>query len=438
MNLLRLLPSLLLVLQCTAATLKVAAFDADVSPERGDPLIWTAPTTEVRDKLHAKGVVLQDGQKRYVLCAVDWCGIGNRTHAEFRRKVADAAGTTPDLVAIQSIHQHTAPYVDGTAYDLMRKHGAPVYEFTDKAIGRVTHQLASAVREAVGRLQAFDRIGTGTAAVERVASARRLQGPDGRVLTRYSTGGKSADLAAAPEGAVDTVMRTIAFAHGPRTVARLFYYATHPQTWCCDGVASADAVGTAREQLEREQKSPQIYFTGCAGDVTVGKYNDGGLEAREQIRTRFLTGMQRAIASTEWETARDITWRTAPLRLPVGAAGGPPNLKAMADEQQRYRAALRAVFASRSEPLTVSMLGIGKVRILHLPGEPMLEFQRYAQSTGESLFVAVAGYGDVAPGYICTDRAYEEGGYEPSASNTTRGAEAALKQVIRELLTQSK
>jgi hypothetical protein len=82
----------------------------------------------------------------------------------------------------------------------------------------------------------------------------------------------------------------------------------------------------------------------------------------------------------------------------------------------------------------VTGVRIGRASVLHLPGEPMLDFQRYAQQTGKGRFVAVAGYGDVGPGYLCTDAAYEQGGYEPSASNVAPGTEAALKSAIRSVL----
>jgi hypothetical protein len=66
-----------------------------------------------------------------------------------------------------------------------------------------------------------------------------------------------------------------------------------------------------------------------------------------------------------------------------------------------------------------------------MPGEPMLEFQRYAISLRPDEFVAFAGYGDIAPGYICTDRAFREGGYEPGAANSRPGVESVVKAGIR-------
>ena len=57
-------------------------------------------------------------------------------------------------------------------------------------------------------------------------------------------------------------------------------------------------------------------------------------------------------------------------------------------------------FLERSEqPIELSSLEIGGVHIVHLPGEPMIGFQLFAQGLKPADFVAVAGYGD------CRDRA---------------------------------
>ena len=80
-------------------------------------------------------------------------------------------------------------------------------------------------------------------------------------------------------------------------------------------------------------------------------------------------------------------------------------------------------------------LSLGCARILFLPGEPFVEYQLAAKATRPDLFVAVAGYGDYAPGYICTSIAYQEGGYESGqASGVTSEAESVLLKAIRKLL----
>ena len=80
------------------------------------------------------------------------------------------------------------------------------------------------------------------------------------------------------------------------------------------------------------------------------------------------------------------------------------------------------------------MLAIGPVRLLHLPGECAIEFQLFAQQLVPDAFVAVAAYGDLGPGYICTEKSFSEGGYEPSASRGGPQSERVLKEAIRQLL----
>lgn len=104
-------------------------------------------------------------------------------------------------------------------------------------------------------------------------------------------------------------------------------------------------------------------------------------------------------------------------------------------EKERLQAARRLALAEwMSQPLPLSLLRVGPVDVVHLPGESMIEFQLFAQKQKPDRFVAVAAYGDLATGYICTEQAFSEGGYEPSASRVASKSEAALKEAIRKLL----
>jgi hypothetical protein len=366
--------------------------------------------------------------------------LSSSTYERFRKKLATAAGAPPSQVFIHNVHQHTAPYIDGDAYRLLRKAGNTPLLASDKFLEEVSSRLAQAGREALASLQPFDHMGAGQAAVEQVASARRVFA-NGKLVTRYSVGGKDPAIAALPEGAIDTAVKTVTFAIGDKPLARLHYYATHPQTFCCDGRVSQDFVGTAREALEREEGVFQIYFTGCSGDVTVGKYNDGSGAAREGLAERLLEGMREAIGATRLKPAGRLRWRATSLKLPLKTDpdSTPAALREIIGSEgrsaiERYRTAIAAAFAEREQPLEVSSLDAGDIRIVHLPGEPMLEFQKFAQAQSPGSFVAVAGYGDMSPGYLCTDAAFKEGGYEPSASNAGPGTEARVKEAIRNVL----
>jgi len=75
-----------------AGPLRVAAFRCDVTPGPGAALVWTARLVKVEDPLLAKGIVLEDGASRYVLCAMDWCLLCNDSELAFREALAQAEG----------------------------------------------------------------------------------------------------------------------------------------------------------------------------------------------------------------------------------------------------------------------------------------------------------------------------------------------------------
>ena len=77
-------------------------------------------------------------------------------------------------------------------------------------------------------------------------------------------------------------------------------------------------------------------------------------------------------------------------------------------------------------------------RVLHLPGELFVEYQLAAQKLRPDLFVAMAAYGDYAPGYIGTEVAYPQGGYEtgPRASLVAPSVEGVLMDAIKKLLKE--
>src|SRR5262245_28732673 len=171
------------------ALFRLAFFRADVTPPIGHPLCggWVRPAVAVDDPLSALGVVLLGEEAPVVLCAVDWCEISNEDHFRWRQALAAAAGTTPDRVAVQCVHQHDAPWPDREAQRLLvRATGLPLMmdeAWCDQAAGRV----ADAVRRALPEARPVTHLTTGEAAVEQVASNRRLYGAGGKVrAVRYS------------------------------------------------------------------------------------------------------------------------------------------------------------------------------------------------------------------------------------------------------------
>ncbi len=428
--------------------LRAAVFSCDVTPAVGSPLEECDPpvATSVDIPLLAKGVVLSDGKTRYVLCAFDYCELRTGGHDLFRRKIADALNVNELQVELHCIHQHDAPLYDVNAEMLMDLVPSPPHLGDPAFLEAVSDRVASAARDALKRLEPCTHVGCGKAKVEKFASNRRVLMPDGSIGVRYSHCNDPV-LIAASEGLIDPWLRTVTLFDGERPIVRLHYYASHPQSYYGKGHINPDTPGLARERLEKEEGIAQIYFTGCAGNVAAGKYNDGSHEARLQMAERLYQGMKGAIAATRKEKCSEFTRKNSEVRFALRAE---PDFsetyfgEVLRDPNQPYHQRTKAALGlSWYERLKIrpvvdlSCYQIGPVTLLHLPGEAFIEYQLYAQSLHPENFIATAAYGELGTGYICTTKAYSEGGYEPTQSFVGPPSEERLKAAIHELLAES-
>ena len=422
--------------------LRLATFDVDATPPVGSLLTYDPEINKWDLGLRARGVVILGAGQPIVLCAVDWIGIANEGQDAFRKTLADAVGTIPERVALHTVHQHDAPTCDFSAEKILKDAGISPLCFEGTFARELMARLGTAVKQSLGHTQPVTHIGVGEAKVYKVASNRRLLNPNGLFRDcRYSTCKDSA-MRAEPEGLIDPMVSLISFWNANKPVAVLSYYATHPQSYYRTGVANPDFPGVAR--FMRQLAVPQalhIHFNGAGGNITAGKYNDGSLENRGILAERLADGMKRAWEATRREpiTAEAIGWAVEPLSLPLSK-----NLEDMqtvmktTDMVSLANKMSKLVWLQRckaGKQLDVRCLTLGKARIVFLPGEPFVEYQLAAKAMRTDLFVAVAGYGDYAPGYICTAIAYKQGGYEAGpASGVTAEVEGVLMSAIHKLL----
>jgi len=430
----------------SATALNVAPFRFDVTPPLGHGCCggWIKPIEAVDDAQEAVGIVLLGSGKPIVLCAVDWTGILNEAHVEWRTALAEAAETTPDRVAVHCVHQHDAPLACLEAERLVAAQGDLPHIMMVDFFRRTLDVARAAVATAIKRAQPVSHVAWGQGEVQGVASNRRVyRGDAGRVLAMRGSSCRDDKLIALPEGLIDPLLKTVAFFDGPRKLAALHYYATHPMSSYGNGHASSDFVGLARKQ--RQQEEPDclhVYFTGCAGNVAAGKYNRGDQESRQMLTKRMYEGIVASEVKLERAEAKSLVWRSMDL-IPVPH----PSLKAPALEKQiasagspiaaRNRPAYQLSWLRRLEkriPIVLSSLQIGSVKLLHLPGEPFIEYQLRAQSLAAESFVAAAAYGDGGPWYLPVKDEYPHGGYEVSVAFCDPGIDDLLTEGMRHVI----
>ena len=299
--------------------LAIATFDVDATPPVGSYMAY-GPVINTWDMgLRARGIVLTWCRQPVVLCSVDWIGIANDAQDEFKRVLAEAAGTVPERVAVHTIHQHDAPICDFGAENYLKKAGLDPLSYESTFTRQVMYRLADAIRASLKNAQPFNQVGLGEAPVYKVASNRRILGPDGLVrATRYTTCADSA-LRAEPEGLIDPIVSVVSFWNDDKPLAVLSYYAVHPQSYYQTGLPNPDFPGIAR--FYRQLAVPDalhVHFNGAGGNLGAGKYNDGSHENRGILAERLADGMKRAWESTKKEkvTASNISWNIEQVALP--------------------------------------------------------------------------------------------------------------------------
>lgn len=428
--------------------LHIATFECDVTPPLEHPLCggWIEPVRGVDDPLKALGVVLLGVGKPVVLCVVDWTGIRNEAFRIWRKALADAAHTTPEHVSLHCVHPHNAPFADTEAEKLIQAAGAAKsldLKYFDDCVKR----SAEALKASLPKAKPFTHIGTGSAKVEEVASNRRIV-VDGKVKFTRTSATKDEKIRGEPEGLIDPLLRTLSFWNGEKPVAALHTYACHPMSYYGDGRVSADFCGLARQKLQDENKDVfQVYFNGCGGNVTAGKYNDGAKENRPVLRDRMYKAMTTSFKDTKRQAVDGWEWRFEPVKfLPrkEPSFGEEASRKALEDPKQtaakRNNSAYQLAWLKRVDtPIELNCLDFGgKVLTLFLPGEAFIEYQLAAPKMRSDATVHVVAYGDDGTGYIPTAAAYLEGGYEPTVALTSADSEELMLKAMKKLLGGAK
>jgi hypothetical protein len=424
----------LLAIPAFGEPLRLATFRADVTPPIGAPLCGglVKPVAGVSEPLLALGVVLLSHDKPVVLCAVDWCEIRAGDHVHWREVLAQAAGTTPERVAVQSLHQHNAPIGDAAAHRLLAGFPSPPSVMDLEWAERALKGVAASIEVALKKAEPVTHIAHGEAAVEKVASNRRIMGDDGKVAKMRLSSTKDAALRELPEGLVDPQLKTISFWNGEQKLAALHYYATHPMSYYGDG-----------ERRTLDDGVPHLYFTGCGGNIGAGKYNDASKEARVRLGENIHTAMVASEQQVKRVPLTQIEWRARPVVLKANPEFPEERLlkvveNATAAASTRISAAFRVGFTRQSAagvPIQFTSLHLGNdVCLLHLPGETFIEYQLFAQQQRPVGFVATASYGDGGPGYIPLEKSFAEGGYEPTQAFAAPESEKVMRETIVELL----
>lgn len=427
----------------------IATFRADITPPVGHALCggMVQPAKSIGDPLSARGLVILGAGDPLVLACLDWTELRNEAYERWRGELAKAAVTTPKRVILSCVHQHDAPYADLEAQRLLDASGMKGFHVDPDFHERAVQAVAASLRESLTKATPITEFGCGEAEVERVASNRRVVLPDGKVTFKRYSKTNDPRIKNAPEGTIDPKLKTISFWAEGRPVAALSVYAVHPMSYYGGGKVSADFPGLARSLREKETPGVfQIYASGCSGDVTAAKYNNGDDQSRQELAERLRAAMAKA-----WENTRRVPMKIRDVRLSAVSFEMLPEWPegrfllekvlsgaTRATKSDHLTAALGLAWGKRVAagiPIDVPAVDFGPAQLVLLPAEAFVDFQLAAQKARPDQMILALGYGECGPGYIPTEAARAEGYVEEHGYCwVAAGAEEKLNRAVAEAL----
>ena len=428
--------------------LHLATFRFDVTPPEGHSLCggWIRPVVGVDDPLEAMGYVLLGIGKPIVVCAVDWTGLANSAHIQWRKALADAARTTIDRVAVQCVHQHNAPFACMDAQAIVQEQGDLPDIVNPVFFDRCLKNAGDAVTKSLKKTTPVTHIAHGEARVQKVAANRRIIGLNGKLISQRGSSSRKPEHHRFPEGLIDPMLKTVAFYNGNKKLVASHFYACHPMSYYGDGRVSADFCGLARRRMQKQEPDClHLYFNGCGGNIGAGKYNNGSKEARVELTQRMFDGITTSNATLKPEPIRSFEWETEDILPPLDPRFNEEQLLVGIRNKTnrvvaRNRPSYTVAFIRRVKegiPITLSSLHVNDISILHLPAESFIEYQLRAQAIAPNRFVACAAYGDGGPWYIPVKEAYPQGGYAVGVAWCSPQIDPLMSNGIQTLLSRS-
>jgi hypothetical protein len=381
------------------SNLKAAVAKVDITPPAGTKVVGHVREVDgVRDRLHAVALLLDDGKTKAAIVTLDLLNVPPEMAAQLRESVGAATGTPADNIMVAVSHNHSGP---GWAQN-------------PEWARRVVKQLGDETGKAAKVMRPVS-VGYGLGRIDFNIQRRKVI--DGRAVVRLN-----------PDGPCDHRVKVLRFDDGksPDPLAVLMHAACHPCvfTWGdkwtrphADGYPkmSADFPGEAKSFVEKVYGSgtTALFLQGCAGDIRPNlpghPYRCGD---ESDIRWCGRDLGCAAVKAADRSLVREELARR-PAVYPIRCA--------------RKVVAVPSIKKGETVQCELQAMKVGPYLFLTLPGEPFVEYGfRLEKAIADRAVPIVVGYANGNIGYICTAKAFKEGGYEPNNSRSGPEAEEVL------------
>ena len=423
--------------------LKAGASKVNITPFVGGPMAGYGARDHgsegIHDELYTKALVVTDGTNEVALVTSDLVGVGAELTEEVRGLCQKAPGLSEDRVWVCGSHTHFGPEVRRKRLE-DEKYDA----FANAYFDVLAQKMATAVKLAHDRLQPA-RVGAGSIPAEGISYNRRLIRDDGKVEMSLTLPPPYEGLSFGPVDTEVGVLKVTAEGDD-EVIASLINFPCHPVS-STDRMydLSADYPGYAMDLVEQVEGGVCLFALGCAGNIVP-------IQRRGRSKRQLglsLGGL--ALKAMQWiQTSNDVEIRSArreielPLRefpesgemqreieeakaaLEVTREGG-AHQRELTEMGERLRVAeAMPRWADRHERATalqteIQCYWLGEIPMVGLPGEVFVELGTNVKKGVKADPAFVISLSNDSIGYIPIRQAFEEGGYEPTASAMAPG-----------------
>ena len=432
------------------ATVLAGVSSVDVTPPVGT---WqcgyatrTRPSDTIRDDLRATALVLEADGRQAAIVSVDVIALSRASVLTIRRQVAADSGIPPEHVLLACSHTHGGPVTLPLASQPCDADYVRVLEKT------IAGAVAMASRQMVPAQVSYGEGQVG------FSIERRVQTPDG------------VQMLPNPQGPIDRRLRVLCVdSVAPRAMplAVLFGVCCHATCFGADNYAlSADYPGAARRCIEHlyQGETRALFLPGAFGDVRPNLINERGrfraatdLELErigravgaETVRVaEEVSGIPRepGAVTPRWTGADGLAGALRDVPLKYQRLPSRDELLTARDGQhsawaQRLLAQLERDGELREGELCeVQALRLGPFLLIAVAGELMVEIAQTIEAAlaGRGFAATlVLGYSNGMAGYLCTARAYAEGGYESAQAHVGYHRPAPFRADTEVLLAEN-
>ncbi len=373
------------------------------------------PSQGVHDKLYANAVALSDGAHTILLLACDVVSFDLEGDRELKGAVSAATALPSDAIITNTSHTHAGPMVVRSAYQ----------PFEPEYYGALMFKAASAARQALAT-RSEATLWIGAAPVDIGANRRRMT-PKGQVTLEKNPGGQ-----ALPEVTVwqfkrvsggDVVLWSIPI-HG---------VVLHDSNL----LISAEWMGAAGRDLEANQPGLNaVFLQGCCGDQN--PYRDlNSFDQVQAVGIRAAESVRAALRAAREINALPLVTRIHQVALPLDQTRLPPEPAQIPEGPRPPRP------SRETQSLPLRGLRLGDALMVGMAGEPFVEYAYHGRAVSPAASTLILGYTDSTLNYLPTERAYQEGGYEPGAwiwypdgKPWSPAIEGILKQAITAMINE--